>query len=81
MTDRNLPDSYALDKIASWYFTQVRDTDHMFLVTMAALKTLVSGVLEPVLQIAEEGAQRWDLRVTLTDAARNTWEQRVKPAA
>ncbi|MGW5520023.1 hypothetical protein [Nocardia africana] len=74
-------DEDAIDEITNWYFTEVRSPEHMFLIAMAALKVLTTGVLEPLLQVAEEGAQRWDFRVMLADAARNAWEQRINSDA
>lgn len=68
----------SVDDIANWYFSAIKSPDHMFLIAMAALKTLAVHVLPILLEIAEERASNWDVRVNLSDASRNAWEQRVK---
>jgi hypothetical protein len=71
-------DEASVDGIVDWYFSAVKSTDHMFLIGMSALKALALYVLPILLEIAEEKASNWDVRVNLSDAARNVWEQRVK---
>lgn len=66
-----------VDEITNWYFSEIREPDHLFLVAMAALKTMSLYVLPSLLEMAEEGANCWNYRVMLADAARNAWEKRI----
>jgi hypothetical protein len=77
----NAGDGDKVDDIANWYFGEVHSPEHMFLVAMAALKTLALYVLPSLLEMAEEGANCWNYRVMLADAARNAWEQRINSDA
>ncbi|MEV6432898.1 hypothetical protein [Nocardia sp. NPDC051463] len=71
-------DEDSIDGVVDWYFSAVKSTDHLFLIAMSALKMMALHVVPILLEIAEESASNWDVRVNLSDAARNSWEQRVK---
>lgn len=70
-------DEASIDDAVNWYFSAVKSTDHLFLIAMSALKAMALHVLPILLEIAEENASNWDVRVNLSDAARKSWEQRV----
>jgi hypothetical protein len=59
------------------YFSMVKEPDHLFLVAFAALKVIANHVMPQMLEVIEDQASNWDVRVTLADAARNAWAGRV----
>jgi hypothetical protein len=60
------------------YFSMVKGTGHLFLVAFAALSVVANHVVPQMLEVIEDQASNWDVRVTLADAARNAWAARVK---
>jgi hypothetical protein len=59
------------------YRRMAKDPAHVFLVAFAALEVIANHVVPQTLEVIEQKASNWDVRVTLADAARNAWSARV----
>lgn len=70
-------DEAAVMEVLNEYFDIVREPDNLMLVATDALKTFALHVLPILLEIAEERASNWNVRVNLADAARNAWAKRI----
>jgi hypothetical protein len=55
----------------------VKEPDHLFLIAFAALSVIANHVIPQMLEVIEDQASNWDVRVTLAEAARNAWAARV----
>ncbi|CDM76129.1 hypothetical protein [Mycobacterium marinum] len=54
--------------------------EHLFLVFSAALCTIAENVVPEMLRVIEDHASRYDMRVTLAEAAANAWRVRIDAA-
>lgn len=58
------------------YFGDIRDSDHLMMVFASAIDTL-ADVIKPMLDVIEQKASDYEMRVRLVDAARNAWVTRI----
>jgi hypothetical protein len=59
------------------YLSMVKEPGHLFLIAFAALSVIADHVIPQMLEVIEDQASNWDVRVTLAEAARNAWAARV----
>jgi|GEM_PF-5886415 len=71
-------DEEDVNDVLQGYLDAVGDPDHMMLVATAALSTMALHILPILLEIAEQKASNYTVRVNLADAARNAWSKRIR---
>lgn len=59
------------------YFGDIRDPEHLMFVFASAIDTLADHVIKPMLDVIEQKASDYEMRVRLADAARNAWVTRI----